>query len=178
MPGSALPDESVLLGTVGTKGIPADVVTAAGSAEGVAIELTGDGLGTTAATVRLGDSLERVMPTTAMMHRVARVQGSTLCGVGLAAFLRLLAFRIKILRETIADRLRNQSVIAERSGYREAWKFYRRNGGQWFRQRDVVSRYKFERKPANFQPTVNLIILRVLTYNSLSVRFLRVGDDS
>ena len=107
MPDSALPGESVLLGTVGTKGIPADVVAAAGSAEDVAIELTGDGVGTgdgagtTAATVRLGDSLQRVMPTIAMMHRVARVQESTLRGVRLAAFLRLFAFRIKILRQRL-----------------------------------------------------------------------------
>jgi hypothetical protein len=96
MPGGALPGESVLLGTVGAKGTPTDVV-GVGSAGGAAIEPTGDGVGTTAATVRLGGSLQRVMPTIAMMHRVTKVQGSTLCGVGLAAFLRLLAFRIKIL---------------------------------------------------------------------------------
>jgi hypothetical protein len=127
MPGCALPGESLLLGTVGTKGTPADVVAAAGSAEGAAIELSGDGVETKAATVRVGGSLQRLMPTTAMMHRVARIQGSTLCGVELAAFLRLLAFRIKILRAMNADRLRNKSVIAERSGYREAQKFYRRS---------------------------------------------------
>jgi len=33
-------------------------------------------------------------------------------------------------------------------------------------------------RPANFQPIDNLSILGVLTYSSLSVRFLRVGDDS
>ena len=70
-------------------------------AGGAAIELTGDGVGTTAATVRLGGSLQRVMPTIAMMHRVTKVKGSTLCGVGLAAFLRLLAFRIKILLQEL-----------------------------------------------------------------------------
>jgi hypothetical protein len=101
MPGSALPGESVLLGTVGTKDIPADVVAAAGSAEGLAIELTGDGAGTPTATVRVGGSLQRLMPTTTMMHRVAKVQRSTLCGVRLAAFLRLFAFRIKILRQRL-----------------------------------------------------------------------------
>src|ERR1700733_15207890 len=100
MPGSALPAESVLLGTVGTNGIPADVVAAAGS-KGVAIELTGDGARTTTATVRAGGNLQRLMPTTTMMHRVARVQGSTLCGVRLAAFQRLFAFRIKILRQRL-----------------------------------------------------------------------------
>jgi hypothetical protein len=120
MPDSALPGESVLLGTVGRNGIPADGVAAAGSAKGVAIELTGDGVGTedgvgtTAATVRLGDSLQRVMPTIAMMHRVTKAQGSTLCGVGLAAFLRLLAFRIKILRATTADRLRTRGLPVDR----------------------------------------------------------------
>jgi hypothetical protein len=127
MPGWALPGESVLLGTVGAKGTPADVVVEVGSAGDSAIELTGDGVGTTVATVRFRGSLETVMPMIAMMNRVIRTQGSTLCGVGLAAFLWLTAFRIKILRATIADRLRNQSMIAERSGYREVWKFYRRS---------------------------------------------------
>jgi len=42
------------------------------------------------------------MPTIAMMHRVTKAQGSTLCGVGLAASLRLLAFRIKIFRQELA----------------------------------------------------------------------------
>src|ERR1700722_10199740 len=100
MPGSALPGESVLLGTVGAKGTPADII-AAGLARCAAIELTGDGAGTTTATVRAGGSLQRLMPTTTMMHRVARVQGSTLCGVRLAAFQRLFAFRIKILRQRL-----------------------------------------------------------------------------
>jgi hypothetical protein len=127
MPGWALPGENVLLGTVGAKGTPADVVVDVGSAGDAAAEPTGDGVGTTVATVRLGGSLETIMPTNAMMHRVIRVQGSTLCGVGLAAFLWLTDFRIKILRATTADRLRNQSIIAERSGYREVWKFYRRS---------------------------------------------------
>src|SRR5271156_1744833 len=106
MPGWALPGESVLLGTVGAKDTPADIVRGAGSAEGAAIELTGDGVGTTAATVRLGASLQRVMPMIAMTDRVTSVQGGSLC-VGLAAFLTLLAFRIKILRSTTAERLRN-----------------------------------------------------------------------
>jgi hypothetical protein len=87
-----------LLGTVGAKGTPAEAVVATGSAGGAAIELTGDGAGTTAATVRFGGNLQRVMPTIAMMHSVTRAQRSTLCGVRLAAFLKLLAFRIKILR--------------------------------------------------------------------------------
>jgi hypothetical protein len=98
MPGSALRGEGVLLGKVGAKGTPTDVV-GVGSAGGVAVELTGDG--TTAATVRLGGSLQRVMPTIAMIHRVTTVQGGTLCRVGLAAFLRLLAFRIKILLQQL-----------------------------------------------------------------------------
>jgi hypothetical protein len=119
MPGWALPGESVLLGTVGAKCTPADIVADGGSAGPAAIELTGDGVGTTATTVRLGASLQRMIPTIAMMHRVASDQGSTLCGVVLAALQRLLAFRIKILRATTADRLRIQTVIAELSGYRE-----------------------------------------------------------
>jgi hypothetical protein len=82
--------------------------------------LTGDGIGTTATTVRLGASLQRMMPTIAMMHRVTSDQGTALCGVGLAALLRLLAFRIKILRPTTADRLRNRTVIAN---YRAIEKF-------------------------------------------------------
>jgi hypothetical protein len=100
MPGSALRGEGVLLGKVGATSTPADVV-GVGSAGGVAVELTGDGIGTTAATVRLGGSLQRVMPTIAMIHRVTTVQGGTLCRVGLAAFLRLLAFRIKILLQQL-----------------------------------------------------------------------------
>jgi hypothetical protein len=101
MPGWALPGKTVLLGTVGAKGTPAEAVVATGSAGGAGIELTGDGAGTTTATVRFGGSLQRVMPTIAMMHRVTRAQRSTLWGVGLAGFLRILAFRIKILRAGI-----------------------------------------------------------------------------
>jgi hypothetical protein len=101
MPGCALPGEILLLGTVATKGTSADLVAADGSAEGAAIELTGDRVGTKAATVRLGGSLQRVMPTIAMMHRVTSDQDSILCGVGPAAFLRLLPFRIKILLQQL-----------------------------------------------------------------------------
>jgi hypothetical protein len=123
MPGSAVPGEIVLLGTVGRNGIPADRVAAAGSATGVAIELTGDGVGTTAATVRLGDALLRAMPTIAMMHRVTKAQGSTLCDVGLAVFLRLLAFRIKILRPEASFWFREE--LASDNGPTEAY-FYKR----------------------------------------------------
>src|ERR1700733_10416031 len=113
MPGWALPGESVLLGTVGTKCTPADIFADGGSAGPAAIELTGNGVGTTATTVRLGASVHSMMPMIAMMHRVTSVQGSTLCGVELAALLRLLAFRIKNPPSKTADRLRNQTVIAE-----------------------------------------------------------------
>jgi hypothetical protein len=106
MPGGALPGGGVLLGTVGAKAVVVD-------AEEVAVELTGAAVGTTSATVRLGASLLRVMPRIVIAHRMANIQGSTLCGVGLAAFLRPLASRIKIPRATTADRLRNQTVIAE-----------------------------------------------------------------
>jgi hypothetical protein len=100
MPGCGLPDATVLLGTVGEKATPVD---ATGSAEGVvangvagvAAESTGDRAGAIAAAVWVGGSFHRAMPTIASMHRVARVKGSTLFGVGLAAF--LVGFRIEIL---------------------------------------------------------------------------------